>query len=97
MLGEFLSANVSTPFLLFMVRGAGSSRQEIHFADRYSGLGDFKDEADVAFSTGILGVCIIYVQYLLLRYLYSFNLFLDTVRHVPPLGAYQRLLEMSWR
>ncbi|KAF5310717.1 hypothetical protein D9619_008153 [Psilocybe cf. subviscida] len=38
MLGEFLSANVSTPFLLFMVRG----------------LGDFKDEADVAFWTGIL-------------------------------------------
>ncbi|KAH9478348.1 Major facilitator superfamily multidrug transporter mfsB [Psilocybe cubensis] len=38
MLGEFLSANVSTPFLLFMVRG----------------LGEFADEAEVAFWTGIL-------------------------------------------
>ncbi|KAF7325814.1 Histone H2B [Mycena kentingensis (nom. inval.)] len=38
MLGEFLSANVSTPFLLFMVKG----------------FGDFKDDADVAFWTGIL-------------------------------------------
>jgi MFS family permease len=38
MLGEFLSANVSTPFLLFMVRG----------------FGEFKDEAEVAFWTGIL-------------------------------------------
>ncbi|KIM47000.1 hypothetical protein M413DRAFT_440546 [Hebeloma cylindrosporum] len=38
MLGEFLSANVSTPFLLFMVKG----------------FGEFKDEAEVAFWTGIL-------------------------------------------
>ncbi|KAF8155795.1 hypothetical protein B0H34DRAFT_509817 [Crassisporium funariophilum] len=38
MLGEFLSANVSTPFLLKMVKG----------------FGEFKDEAEVAFWTGIL-------------------------------------------
>ncbi|KZP15768.1 major facilitator superfamily MFS-1 [Athelia psychrophila] len=38
MLGEFLSANVSTPFLLFMVKG----------------FGEAKDEAEVASWTGIL-------------------------------------------
>lgn len=38
MLGEFLSANVSTPFLLFMVKG----------------FGEVTGEADVAFWTGIL-------------------------------------------
>ncbi|RDB29876.1 hypothetical protein Hypma_013955 [Hypsizygus marmoreus] len=38
MLGEFLSANVSTPFLLFMVKG----------------FGEVTEEAEVAFWTGIL-------------------------------------------
>ncbi|KDQ58534.1 hypothetical protein JAAARDRAFT_193093 [Jaapia argillacea MUCL 33604] len=38
MLGEFLSANVSAPFLLFMVKG----------------FGGFKDDADAGFWTGIL-------------------------------------------
>ncbi|KAF8644931.1 hypothetical protein AX16_008213 [Volvariella volvacea WC 439] len=38
MLGEFLTANVSTPFLLFMVKG----------------FGGFSDEAEIAFWTGIL-------------------------------------------
>ncbi|KAF9467761.1 hypothetical protein BDZ94DRAFT_1287473 [Collybia nuda] len=38
MLGEFLSANVSTPFLLFMVKG----------------FGEGSDEAEAAFWTGIL-------------------------------------------
>ncbi|KAJ7740010.1 hypothetical protein DFH07DRAFT_751956 [Mycena maculata] len=38
MLGEFLSANVSTPFVLFMVKG----------------FGGFTDDADIAFWTGIL-------------------------------------------
>ncbi|PFH50637.1 hypothetical protein AMATHDRAFT_60780 [Amanita thiersii Skay4041] len=38
MLGEFLSANVSTPFLLFMVKGFG----QVH------------DDAEIAFWTGIL-------------------------------------------
>ncbi|KAJ7906286.1 hypothetical protein B0H13DRAFT_2020962 [Mycena leptocephala] len=39
MLGEFLSANVSTPFVLFMVKG----------------FGEFTDDSDIAFWTGILG------------------------------------------
>ncbi|KAF9653498.1 major facilitator superfamily MFS-1 [Thelephora ganbajun] len=38
LLGEFLSANVSTPFLLFMVKG----------------FGQYTEEADVGFWTGIL-------------------------------------------
>ncbi|KAF8348626.1 hypothetical protein F5887DRAFT_951109 [Amanita rubescens] len=38
MLGEFLTANVSTPFILFMVKG----------------FNQFKDEAEIAFWTGIL-------------------------------------------
>ncbi|KAJ8487527.1 hypothetical protein ONZ45_g14294 [Pleurotus djamor] len=38
MLGEFLSANVSTPFLLFMVKGFGA----------------YDDDAEVAFWTGII-------------------------------------------
>lgn len=38
MLGEFLSANVATPFLLFMVKG----------------FGELEDEAEVAFWTGII-------------------------------------------
>ncbi|KAG5637021.1 hypothetical protein H0H81_006056 [Sphagnurus paluster] len=42
MLGEFLSANVSTPFLLFMVKGF-----DIH-----------SDESEAAFWTGILGSAI---------------------------------------
>ncbi|KAF7426094.1 hypothetical protein PC9H_008460 [Pleurotus ostreatus] len=38
MLGEFLSANVSTPFLLFMVKG----------------FGEYNDDSEVAFWTGII-------------------------------------------
>ncbi|KAF9557623.1 major facilitator superfamily MFS-1 [Agrocybe pediades] len=48
MLGEFLSANVSTPFLLFMVRG----------------FGEFADEAEVAFWTGILVATFFLTQFL---------------------------------
>ncbi|KDR80263.1 hypothetical protein GALMADRAFT_242597 [Galerina marginata CBS 339.88] len=48
MLGEFLSANVSTPFLLFMVKG----------------FGEFKDEAEVAFWTGILVATFFLTQFL---------------------------------
>ncbi|KAF8965060.1 hypothetical protein BDZ97DRAFT_1757483 [Flammula alnicola] len=48
MLGEFLSANVSTPFLLFMVKG----------------FGEFKDEAEVAFWTGILVSTFFLTQFL---------------------------------
>lgn len=40
MLGEFLSANVSAPFLLFMVEG----------------FDQFSDEAEVGKWTGILGM-----------------------------------------
>ncbi|KAF8800610.1 major facilitator superfamily MFS-1 [Phlegmacium glaucopus] len=48
MLGEFLSANVSTPFLLFMVRG----------------FGEFQSESEVAFWTGILVSTFFLTQFL---------------------------------
>ncbi|KAF9010033.1 hypothetical protein BDQ17DRAFT_1273732 [Cyathus striatus] len=48
MLGEFLSANVATPFLLFMVKG----------------FGEFENEADVAFWTGILVSTFFLTQFL---------------------------------
>ncbi|TFK38100.1 hypothetical protein BDQ12DRAFT_683974 [Crucibulum laeve] len=48
MLGEFLSANVSTPFLLFMVKG----------------FGEFHNEAEVAFWTGILVSTFFMTQFL---------------------------------
>ncbi|KAH7912166.1 hypothetical protein BJ138DRAFT_1061588 [Hygrophoropsis aurantiaca] len=48
MLGEFLSANVATPFLLFMVKG----------------FGEFQDEADIAFYTGILVAAFFLTQFL---------------------------------
>ncbi|KAJ7598924.1 hypothetical protein C8J56DRAFT_1157982 [Mycena floridula] len=48
MLGEFLSANVSTPFLLFMVKG----------------FGKLNDEAEVAFWTGVLVSTFFMTQFL---------------------------------
>ncbi|KAJ6595888.1 hypothetical protein DFH09DRAFT_1135898 [Mycena vulgaris] len=48
MLGEFLSANVSTPFVLFMVKG----------------FGDFTDDAEIAFWTGILVSTFFLTQFL---------------------------------
>ncbi|EMD35508.1 hypothetical protein CERSUDRAFT_157305 [Gelatoporia subvermispora B] len=48
MLGEFLSANVSAPFLLFMVEG----------------FGDFSDEASVGYWTGILAAMFFLTQFL---------------------------------
>ncbi|KAF7316344.1 Histone H2B [Mycena indigotica] len=48
MLGEFLSANVSTPFVLFMVKS----------------FGEFKDDAEVAFWTGILVSTFFLTQFL---------------------------------
>lgn len=48
MLGEFLSANVSTPFLLFMVKG----------------FGGMSDDAEVAFWTGILVSTFFLTQFL---------------------------------
>ncbi|EJD01298.1 major facilitator superfamily MFS-1 [Fomitiporia mediterranea MF3/22] len=48
MLGEFLTANVATPFLLFMVEG----------------FGVFKEEADVGYWTGILVSCFFITQFL---------------------------------
>ncbi|KAF9225966.1 hypothetical protein BS17DRAFT_777966 [Gyrodon lividus] len=48
MLGEFLSANVATPFLLFMVKG-------------FNGFGD---ESDIAFYTGILVAAFFLTQFL---------------------------------
>ncbi|KZP05225.1 major facilitator superfamily MFS-1, partial [Athelia psychrophila] len=47
MLGEFLSANVPTPFILFMVKG----------------FGEAKDEAEVAFWTGILVAAFFLTQF----------------------------------
>ncbi|KAL5530280.1 hypothetical protein ACEPAF_6537 [Sanghuangporus sanghuang] len=48
MLGEFLTANVATPFLLFMVEG----------------FGGFRDEADVGYWTGILVSCFFITQFI---------------------------------
>lgn len=48
MLGEFLSANVSTPFLLFMVKG----------------FGELSDEAEVALWTGIIVSTFFLTQFL---------------------------------
>jgi hypothetical protein len=48
LLGEFLTANVCTPFLLFMVKGFGS----------------ITDEADIAFWTGILVATFFLTQFL---------------------------------
>lgn len=48
MLGEFLSANVSTPFVLFMVKG----------------FGEFTDDSDIAFWTGILVATFFLTQFL---------------------------------
>ncbi|EPQ52178.1 MFS-1 protein [Gloeophyllum trabeum ATCC 11539] len=48
MLGEFLSANVSAPFLLFMVKG----------------FGQFTDDADAGFWTGILASTFFLTQFL---------------------------------
>ncbi|TDL25171.1 major facilitator superfamily MFS-1 [Rickenella mellea] len=48
MLGEFLSANVSTPFVLFMVEG----------------FGGFHDEGDVGYWTGLLVSCFFITQFL---------------------------------
>ena len=58
MLGEFLSANVCVPFLLFMVRGVShrpGAPIDVNVNFRQPGFGEFKDEAEVAFWTGILG------------------------------------------
>ncbi|KAI0042711.1 major facilitator superfamily MFS-1 [Auriscalpium vulgare] len=48
LLGEFLTANVSMPFLLFMVEG----------------FGEFSDEADVGFWTGVLVATFFLTQFL---------------------------------
>ncbi|KAL4079551.1 hypothetical protein J3A83DRAFT_4210583 [Scleroderma citrinum] len=48
MLGEFLTANVAMPFLLFMVKG----------------FGEFEDEADIAFYTGVLVAAFFLTQFL---------------------------------
>ncbi|KAI0266493.1 hypothetical protein BC834DRAFT_874860 [Gloeopeniophorella convolvens] len=48
LLGEFLTANVSTPFLLFMVEG----------------FGEFSSESDVGFYTGLLVATFFFTQFL---------------------------------
>ena len=56
MLGEFLSANVATPFLLFMVEGVlRNSLSTSTWVNLSAGFGVFSEEADVGFWTGILG------------------------------------------
>lgn len=56
MLGEFLSANVATPFLLFMVEGLPCHLPYVgNSAKPLSGFGVFTEEGDVGFWTGILG------------------------------------------
>jgi hypothetical protein len=56
MLGEFLSANVSTPFLLFMVKGTNNFIFSL-ISDHNGklGFGEVTGDADIAFWTGILG------------------------------------------
>ena len=61
MLGEFLSANVATPFLLFMVEGmAVHSFSNEDTTEPFAGFGVFTEEGDVGFWTGILGVSLGY-------------------------------------
>ncbi|KAJ3887384.1 hypothetical protein GG344DRAFT_55793 [Lentinula edodes] len=66
LLGEFLSANVSTPFLLFMVKG-----EPIQLTSPYplstmliSGFGKITDEAEIAFWTGVLVATFFLTQFL---------------------------------
>ncbi|TEB08967.1 hypothetical protein FA13DRAFT_1722692, partial [Coprinellus micaceus] len=67
MLGEFLSANVSTPFLLFMVKG----------------FGELSDEAEVALWTGIIGKSFSYSWRYVLSPYPSLNLLPNSVPHIP--------------
>ncbi|KIJ61807.1 hypothetical protein HYDPIDRAFT_95562 [Hydnomerulius pinastri MD-312] len=53
MLGEFLSANVAMPFLLFMVKGL-----------LHPGFGEFEEESDIAFYTGVLVAAFFLTQFL---------------------------------
>lgn len=58
MLGEFLSANVAMPFLLFMVKGVTSTDMiPYDFPELLNvpGFNEFQEESDIAFYTGILG------------------------------------------
>lgn len=57
MLGEFLSANVSAPFLLFMVEGI-FDRVQILYANTQcpAGFDQFHDESEVGYWTGLLGM-----------------------------------------
>jgi hypothetical protein len=58
MLGEFLSANVSTPFVLFMVKGMISRPSLVPrgLIRKQTGFGEFADDSEIAFWTGILGI-----------------------------------------
>ncbi|KAK7444784.1 hypothetical protein VKT23_015101 [Stygiomarasmius scandens] len=57
MLGEFLSSNVSTPFLLFMVKGIASLWCLLvsTLKNKLPGFGVFQEDSEAAFWTGILG------------------------------------------
>lgn len=56
MLGEFLTANVSTPFILFMVKSMFHRRRRSCDPDSLRGFNQFDNEAEIAFWTGILGM-----------------------------------------
>ncbi|KAG7094682.1 hypothetical protein E1B28_005502 [Marasmius oreades] len=67
MLGEFLSANVSAPFLLFMVKGELALKpcsSGLESLLSTSGFGKITDEAEIAFWTGILVATFFLTQFL---------------------------------
>ena len=90
MLGEFLSANVCVPFLLFMVRGVShrpGAPIDVNVNFRQPGFGEFKDEAEVAFWTGILGEVLRSRILSVLTSAISFNFLFNAISDVLAMGT----------
>lgn len=97
MLGEFLSANVSMPFLLFMVKGITSS--DMTSCDTSEGLGcslfvpgfnEFQEESEIAFYTGVLGLSArAFVLGLHSSRSFSGCIFSHSISHFSTMGVYQ--------
>ncbi|KAG6335507.1 hypothetical protein ID866_3579 [Astraeus odoratus] len=81
MLGEFLSANVAMPFLLFMVKG----------------FHEFEDEADIAFYTGVLGTANEYPFSSMSSSLSSGCVFLDPISYIFVMGTSATVAERHGR
>jgi hypothetical protein len=88
MLSEFLSANVSTPFLLFMVEGTLMIGMCAPCSYVVSGFGTHRDEAAVALWTGILGMSYSIQPLLSLICQFSLDILLHPVSDVTALGMW---------